>query len=207
MSACRCRASDVPIAQIKRAPALLGETDVLKTHPASAGRIGRLRGHGRTVRARAARPIRTSSYWTACPVYNVSHVLGLFTVFNADAVKTVTLMKGGFPARYGGRLSSFVLEINMRDGDADEWSGEGGIGMHAQSPHAQRPDRQEDPRARERAPHLRRPHRRSSRAHRRATGRDELETDAGNSTSSTLTPRSATPRPRAHALPQRLPRG
>ncbi|MEM6967600.1 MAG: TonB-dependent receptor plug domain-containing protein, partial [Bacteroidota bacterium] len=62
------------------------------------------------------------------PVYNVSHVLGIFSVFNADAIKNVTLTKGGFPARFGGRLSS-VLEINMKEGNMREYHGEGSIGL------------------------------------------------------------------------------
>jgi hypothetical protein len=62
------------------------------------------------------------------PVYNVSHLLGIFSVFNADAIKNVTLTKGGFPARYGGRLSS-ILEINMKEGNMQEFHGEGSIGL------------------------------------------------------------------------------
>ena len=58
----------------------------------------------------------------------MSHLLGIFSVFNADAIKNVTLTKGGFPARYGGRLSS-VLEINMKDGNLKEFHGEGAVGL------------------------------------------------------------------------------
>ena len=50
------------------------------------------------------------------PVYNASHIGGLFSVFNADAIRTVRLTKGGFPARFGGRLSS-VLQIDMKEGN------------------------------------------------------------------------------------------
>jgi hypothetical protein len=64
------------------------------------------------------------------PVYNVSHLFGFFSVFNADAIKNVTLTKGGFPARYGGRLSS-VLDISMKEGNAQEYHGEGSIGVIA----------------------------------------------------------------------------
>ena len=61
------------------------------------------------------------------PVYNASHLFGFFSVFNADAIKNVTLTKGGFPARYGGRLSS-ILDINMKEGNMKEFHGEGSVG-------------------------------------------------------------------------------
>ncbi len=61
-------------------------------------------------------------------VYNASHLFGFFSLFNGDALKSVELTKGGFPARFGGRLSS-VLEINMKEGNKEEWHGEGGIGL------------------------------------------------------------------------------
>jgi outer membrane receptor protein involved in Fe transport len=61
-------------------------------------------------------------------VYNANHLFGFFSIFNGDALKTVELTKGGFPARYGGRLSS-VIDMNMKDGNREEWHGEGGIGL------------------------------------------------------------------------------
>ncbi|HAN76511.1 MAG TPA: TonB-dependent receptor, partial [Bacteroidales bacterium] len=61
-------------------------------------------------------------------VYNASHLFGFFSVFNADAVKNIELVKGGMPARYGGRLSS-VLDITMKEGNNKEFKGEGGIGV------------------------------------------------------------------------------
>ena len=64
------------------------------------------------------------------PVYNASHLFGFFSVFNVDAIKDVKLTKGGFPARYGGRLSS-VIEINMKEGNINEWHGAGSIGLIA----------------------------------------------------------------------------
>ena len=62
------------------------------------------------------------------PVYNASHLFGFFSVFNIDAIKNVKLTKGGFPARFGGRLSS-VLEIDMKEGNMKEFKGEGSIGL------------------------------------------------------------------------------
>jgi hypothetical protein len=64
------------------------------------------------------------------PVYNASHLFGFFSVFNADAIKNVEVIKGGFPAHYGGRLSS-VIDISMKDGDKSQVHGEGGIGLIA----------------------------------------------------------------------------
>src|SRR5690606_705709 len=62
------------------------------------------------------------------PVYNVSHLFGFFSVFNADAVNRVELVKGGFSARYGGRLSS-VIDISLKEGNSNELKGEGSIGL------------------------------------------------------------------------------
>jgi len=116
----------VPIEQIKKVPALLGEVDVLKTLQLLPGvQSG---GEGQTgLYVRGGSPDQNLVLLDGVPVYNVSHVLGVFSVFNADAIKNVTLTKGGFPARYGGRLSS-VLEINMKEGNMQEFHGEGSIG-------------------------------------------------------------------------------
>src|SRR5690606_2908417 len=62
------------------------------------------------------------------PVYNASHLLGFFSVFNSDAIKNVTVYKGGMPAEYGGRLSS-VLDIKMNDGNNQNFGVSGGIGL------------------------------------------------------------------------------
>jgi hypothetical protein len=61
-------------------------------------------------------------------VYNPSHLLGFFSVFNSDAIKDVTLYKGAIPADYGGRLSS-VLDVKMNDGNSKDYSVSGGIGL------------------------------------------------------------------------------
>ncbi len=118
---------DISTQQIKKAPALLGETDVLKTLQLLPGVSGGTEGTA-GLYVRGGSPDQNLVLLDGVPVYNVSHVLGLFSVFNADAIKNVTLTKGGFPARYGGRLSS-VMEIDMRDGHQDEWHAEGAIGV------------------------------------------------------------------------------
>lgn len=61
-------------------------------------------------------------------VYNVGHLLGFFSVFNSDALKDVEIIKGSFPAKYGGRLSS-IMDIRMADGSLDRWNIKSGIGL------------------------------------------------------------------------------
>src|ERR1035437_3680493 len=64
------------------------------------------------------------------PVYNPSHALGFFSVFNTDAIKSVKIYKAAFPAQYGGRLSS-IVDIHMKEGDSKKLSYSGGIGLIA----------------------------------------------------------------------------
>ncbi len=118
---------DVPVEVIKKMPALLGEVDVLKSLQLLPGvQSG---GEGQSgLYVRGGSPDQNLVLLDGVPVYNVSHLLGVFSVFNADAIKNVTLTKGGFPARFGGRLSS-VLEINMKEGNMQEFHGEGSIGL------------------------------------------------------------------------------
>jgi len=120
---------DVPILQIKKIPPLLGETDVLKALQLLPGvQSG---GEGQSgFYVRGGSPDQNLILLDGVPVYNASHLFGFFSVFNADAIKDVKLIKGGFPARYGGRLSS-VLEINLKEGNAKEFKGQGSIGLVA----------------------------------------------------------------------------
>lgn len=120
---------DVPIEQIKAVPALLGETDVLKTLQLLPGvQSG---GEGQSgIYVRGGSPDQNLILLDGVPVYNASHLFGFFSVFNADAIKDVKLIKGGFPARYGGRLSS-VVDINMKEGNSRELKGTVSIGLVA----------------------------------------------------------------------------
>lgn len=117
----------VPVTQIKKLPALLGEVDILKSLQLLPGvQSG---GEGTSgLYVRGGSPDQNLILLDGVPVYNVSHLFGFFSVFNADAVKNVTLTKGGYPARFGGRLSS-VLEINMKEGNMKEFKGTGSIGL------------------------------------------------------------------------------
>jgi hypothetical protein len=120
---------DIPIQQIKSVPAFLGEKDVLKALQLLPGVSGG--GEGQSgIYVRGGGPDQNLILLDGVPVYNVSHLFGFFSVFNPDAVKDVSLIKGGFPARYGGRLSS-VIEINMKEGNENEFHGEGTIGLVA----------------------------------------------------------------------------
>ncbi|MDQ1087453.1 TonB-dependent receptor [Siphonobacter sp. SORGH_AS_1065] len=120
-------AISVPIEQMKDVPALLGEKDMLKVlqllpgvQKGSEGNSGLyIRGGG---------PDQNLLILDEAPVYNAFHLFGFFSIFNGDALKSVELIKGGFPARYGGRLSS-VIEMQMKEGHKEEFHGEGGIGL------------------------------------------------------------------------------
>ncbi len=117
----------VNVQDIERIPSLLGEVDLIKALQLLPGVQGGTEGlNGMYVRGGS--PDQNLIILDGVPVYNVSHLFGFLSVFNTDAIKNVTLTKGGFPARYGGRLSS-VLEINMKEGNDKEYHGEGSIGI------------------------------------------------------------------------------
>ncbi|HEY5823325.1 MAG TPA: TonB-dependent receptor, partial [Cyclobacteriaceae bacterium] len=118
----------VPIDQIKSLPALLGEVDILKVLQLMPGVQSSEGSTGLYVRGGGAD--QNLILLDGVPVYNASHLFGFFSVFNADAINHVELIKGGFPARYGGRLSS-VIDINMKDGNMKKVKGEGSIGIIA----------------------------------------------------------------------------
>ncbi len=120
-------AVEIPITTLKKVPALMGEVDILKALQLTPGvKSG---GEGQSgIYVRGGGPDQNLILLDGVPVYNVSHLFGFFSVFNADAIKDVKLIKGGYPARYGGRLSS-VLEINMKEGNLNEIKGTASIGL------------------------------------------------------------------------------
>lgn len=120
---------DLPISTIKKLPAFLGEVDVLKAIQLLPGvQAG---GEGQNgLYVRGGGPDQNLILLDGIPVYNASHLFGFFSVFNADAVNSVEVYKGGFPARYGGRLSS-VIDIRMKEGDKSGIHGSLGIGLIA----------------------------------------------------------------------------
>jgi hypothetical protein len=119
-------AIEVPISQIKSIPALFGETDVLKALQLLPGVQGGTEGSA-GLYVRGGGPDENLLLLDGVPVYNVNHMGGFFSVFNADALKNVTLYKGNFPARFSSRLSS-VVDIRMNDGNAKEFHGNISVG-------------------------------------------------------------------------------
>ncbi len=119
----------VPIEQIKAVPALLGEVDVIKALQLLPGVQSGTEGAS-GLYVRGGGPDQNLVLLDGAPVYNATHLFGFFSVFNADALNHIELVKGGFPARYGGRLSS-VLDISMKEGNMNEFHGEGAIGLIA----------------------------------------------------------------------------
>lgn len=117
------------MAEIKKVPAFMGEVDLLKTIQLLPG--VKNAGDGNTgFYVRGGGPDQNLILLDEANIYNASHLLGFFSVFNSDAIKNVNLIKGGIPAQYGGRLSS-VLDISMKDGNSKEFSVTGGIGVIA----------------------------------------------------------------------------
>ncbi|KIC91910.1 TonB-dependent receptor [Flavihumibacter sp. ZG627] len=120
---------DLAMSQVKSLPVLLGETDILKTLQLLPG--VRNAGEGNAgFYVRGGGPDQNLIMLDDAVVYNTGHLFGFFSVFNSDAIKNVSLIKGGMPAQYGGRLSS-VLDIAMKDGNMKQLEGEGGIGLIA----------------------------------------------------------------------------
>ncbi|MDC7999771.1 TonB-dependent receptor [Aequorivita todarodis] len=114
---------------IKKIPVVLGEVDVIKAITLLPGVTSAGEGaSGFNVRGGAAD--QNLILLDEATLYNSSHLFGFFSVFNPDAIKDLTLYKGGIPARYGGRISS-VLDIYQKDGNKREYHASGGIGLVA----------------------------------------------------------------------------
>jgi hypothetical protein len=118
---------DMPVSAIEKMPHLLGEADVMRALQFLPGvQAGNEASSGLYVRGGS--PDQNLILLDGVPVYNASHLFGLFSVFNTDAIQSVQLYKGGFPARFGGRLSS-VIDIRMKEGNKNTLHGEGSIGL------------------------------------------------------------------------------
>ena len=115
------------IREAKLLPALFGEVDILKTLQLKPGvQAGGEGSSGLFVRGGSAD--QNLFLLDNATVYNPSHLFGLFSVFNSDAVQSVDLYKAGFPAQFGGRLSS-VVDVKLREGDRQHYHVEGGLGL------------------------------------------------------------------------------
>lgn len=118
---------ELPVENIKKLPAIFGEVDILKTIQLLPGVLSSGEGNAGFY-VRGGGPDQNLVLLDEAVVYNSGHLLGFFSVFNADAIKNTTLIKGGMPANYGGRLSS-VLDIQMKEGNDKKYAVEGGIGL------------------------------------------------------------------------------
>lgn len=113
--------------RIKSIPALMGEVDIIKALQLMPG--VQAAGEGNSgIYVRGGGPDQNLVLLDDAVVYNSGHLFGFFSVFNADAVKNVTLVKGAMPANYGGRLSS-VIDVQMKEGNNQRFQMEGGIGL------------------------------------------------------------------------------
>ena len=119
--------TQLSIKEIKRAPALLGEIDLIK-------QIQLLPGVTTAGEAASGFNVRGGGVdqnlilYDGMPVFNSSHVFGFFSSFNAEAIRDVTFYRGGIPAEFGGRISS-VLDIRSKEGSYEKWEGNAGIGI------------------------------------------------------------------------------
>lgn len=117
----------IDIKEINNIPVLLGERDVLKTLQLLPGIKSAGEGNSGFY-VRGGSTDQNLILLDEAPVYNASHLLGFFSTFNSDAIKDVSVYKGGMPAQYGGRLAS-VLDIKMNDGNRKNYTAEGGVGL------------------------------------------------------------------------------
>ncbi len=116
----------LPVKLVKKLPSFMGEVDILKTITLLPGiQSG---GEGSSgLYVRGGGPDENLLILDEAPVYNASHLMGFFSVFNSDAIKDIQVYKGGIPAEYGGKASS-VIDIRMKDGNSKEFGGQAGIG-------------------------------------------------------------------------------
>ena len=120
-------AIEIPVNQIRRVPALAGEVDVIKAIQLLPGVQSGTEGSA-GLYVRGGGPDENLLLLDGVPIYNVNHMMGFFSVFNADAIKNVTLYKGSFPARFGSRLSS-IVDVRMKDGNDQAWHGSASLGL------------------------------------------------------------------------------
>ncbi|MEM9717796.1 MAG: TonB-dependent receptor [Bacteroidota bacterium] len=115
------------VSELQKVPVIFGEQDILKTLQLLPGVSASSEGSsGFFVRGGDAD--QNLILLDEAPLYNASHLLGFFSVFNSDALKDVKMYKGGIPAQFGGRGSS-VMDARMRNGNMKEWGVSGGIGL------------------------------------------------------------------------------
>ncbi|TDB61860.1 TonB-dependent receptor [Arundinibacter roseus] len=120
-------ASRLNIRSIQKIPAFMGEVDVMRSLLMLPGVT--TVGEGTTgINVRGGSIDQNLVLMDDAPIFNTSHLFGFFSVFNQDAVRDVTLQRGGVPAQYGGRASS-VLDVRLKYPNSEKFSGSGGIGL------------------------------------------------------------------------------
>ena len=119
----------ISMVEAKKLPALFGEVDIIKTLQLKPGVSSGSEGSS-GIFVRGGGADQNLVLLDGTTVYNPSHLFGFFSTFNSDAVKDVKLYKGGFPAQYGGRLSS-VIDVKMDEGNRKKFAGAGGLGLIA----------------------------------------------------------------------------
>lgn len=119
----------VSMAEVEALPAFLGETDLLKVFQLMPGIQSGVEGSV-GLYVRGGTPGQTLILLDGATVYNAGHLFGFMSTFNTDAINSAELIKGGFPARYGGRLSG-VMDVTMREGNRKEFEGRGAVGLLA----------------------------------------------------------------------------
>ena len=125
----RMSVEKIPVEEVRKLPAFMGEVDVMKTVQLLPGI--QAAGEGNTgFYVRGGGPDQNLIILDEATVYNASHLFGFFSVFNADAIKGFEMYKGGMPAQYGGRVSS-VMDIKMNNGNMKSYDFQGGIGTIA----------------------------------------------------------------------------
>jgi len=120
---------DLSMSRAKSVPVIFGEVDPLKILQLYPGVSNAGEGNS-GLYVRGGGPDQNLILLDDAVVYNSGHLFGFFSIFNGDAIKNTTLIKGSMPAQYGGRISS-VLDISMKEGNLDKYQVEGGIGSIA----------------------------------------------------------------------------
>jgi len=123
----RMSSHTISMDKVKSLPVLLGERDIMKTIQLLPGVQSGSEGSS-GLYVRGGGPDQNLILMDGVPIYNANHLFGFVSVFNGDAINYAEIIKGGFPARYGGRLSS-VLDIRMKEGNLEKFKGEASIGL------------------------------------------------------------------------------
>ena len=113
--------------QINQVPTFLGEQDVLKVLQLLPGVQSGAEGQS-GLQVRGGSPDQNLLLMDGIPIYNANHLFGFFSVFNGAITDEVSLVTGGFPAQYAGRLSA-IVDVKTKEGDLEHWSGEAALGM------------------------------------------------------------------------------